>query len=114
MARKYLRKSEFRYYTNPKYLSKNGVPHPAYITAKYNKRYKFNVITHSKHFFNSDTKELERNPNHNRDKPKDERQSRISVSHWDKENYFSKDKLEYWRFTNKDKATVKKWNRKGK
>lgn len=114
MARKYLRKNEFRYYKNPKYLSKSGKPHVAHITAKYNKRYKFNVITHSRHFFDSETKELEKNPNRNNGEQADKRPSRVSKSMLDKEKHFSKEKLENWRFTKQDKVTVKKWNEKGK
>lgn len=79
MARKYLRKNEFRYYTKPEFSSKSGKPHVAHISAKHNKKYKFNVITHSKHFFNSPTKELKKNPNRNNDEQKDKRLSRVSI-----------------------------------
>lgn len=114
MARKYLRKNEFRYYTKPKYLSKGGKPHVAYISAKHNKKYKFNLITHSKHFFNSETMELKKNPNRNSDEQQDKRKSRVSVPLWDSEKYFSKDKLLYWRFDKQDKSALKKWNKKQK
>ena len=112
MARKYLWKNEFRYYTKPEYLSKGGKPHVAYITVKHNDKYKFNLITHSKTSFNSDTKELKKNPNRNKNGQKDKRPSRVSKPMWDKTKYFSKDKLLYWRFDKQDKAAIKKWNKK--
>ena len=114
MARKYLRKNEFRTYSRPEYSSKSGKAHPAYITAKHNKRFRFNIITHSKTFFDAETKELSKNPNRNADKPKDKRKSRISVPKWDNEKHFSKETLKNWRFDKKDKVAVKKWNRKNK
>ena len=113
MARKYLRKNEFRYYFKPEFLSKSGKPHVAYITVKHNDKYKFNLITHSKKFFDSETKELTKNPDRNNG-VKDKRPSRVSVPRWDKTKYFSKDKLSYWRFDKQDKSAIKKWNKKGK
>ena len=35
MGKKYLRKNEFRNYNNPKYLSKSGEPHKAYISVRH-------------------------------------------------------------------------------
>ncbi len=112
MARKYLRKNEFRYYNKPEFSSKSGEPHPAHITAKHHKKFKFNLITHSKTFFNSETKELTKNPNRNPDGLKDKRKSRVSKPMWDKDKYFSEETLKNWRFDKKDKAAVKKWNKK--
>ncbi len=114
MARKYLRKNEFRYYTKPEYLSKGGKPHVAHISAKHNDKYKFNLITHSKTFFNSNTKELKKNPNRSNSGQIDKRPSRISVPRWDKIKYFSKNKLLHWRFDKQDKSAIKKWNKKSK
>lgn len=111
MARKYLRKNEFRTYSRPEFSSKSGKAHPAHITAKHHDKYKFNVIIHLKTFFNSETKELSKNPNRNPDGLKDKRKSRVSVPRWDKTKYFSTEKLENWRLSKKDKATVKKWNK---
>lgn len=110
--KKYLSKNEFRYYNNPKFLSKNGRPHPAYISARYKHKYKFNVITHSRKFFDEGTTNLEKNPEL---QSTDKRTSRVSVPRWDNVNQFG-DKLPkwYWRFTKKDKAKVKKVNRKNK
>ena len=114
MARKYLRKNEFRYYTKPEFSSKSGKPHVAHISAKHNKKYKFNVVTHSRHFFNSDTMELKKNPNRNNGEQKDKRKSRVSVPRWDSEKYFSQEKLKNWRFDRQDKSAITKWNKKHK
>lgn len=114
MARKYLRKNEFRYYTKPEFSSKSGRPHVAHISAKHNKKYKFNVITHSNYFFNSKTMALKKNPNRNNVEQQDKRKSRVSVSRWDSEKYFSKEKLSNWRFDKQDKSAIKKWNKKSK
>ena len=86
--KKYLRKNEFRFYTNPKTLSKNKKPHPVYISAKHKRKYKANVITHSPTFFDRNTEELNENPNRNKDKPNDNRKSRISISFWDLSDRF--------------------------
>lgn len=114
MAKKYLRKNEFRYYKKPEFSSKSGKPHVAYISARHNKEYKFNVITHSKHFFNSETKELKKNPNRNVGEQNDKRPSRVSVPVWDKTKYFSEEKVKNWRFDKRDKIAIKKWNKKRK
>lgn len=111
MAKKYLRKNEFRYYTKSEFLSKSGKPHVAYISAKHNDKYKFNVVTHSKTFFDFRTIELKKNPNRNFGGQKDKRPSRVSVVRWDKTKYFSNDKLKNWRFSKQDKVKLKKWNK---
>ena len=57
------RKNEFRYYINPKYLSKTGKPHTAHISVSHKNYYRFNVITHSGSFFGEKTEngiEIER------------------------------------------------------
>ena len=110
--KKYLRKNEFRLYENPDYLSKSKEPHPAYITARYKRKYKANVITHSKKFFGKDTLPLSENPNKNKDKYNYTKESRISVSFWDKDSNFSDEKLSGWRFSKIDKKRIKKWNKK--
>lgn len=109
--KKYLRKSEFRNYINPKYLSKSKLPHPAYISGRRKNNYKFNVITHSKTFFGSPTTLLSENPNRNKRKNVDKRKSRISVAMWENKNSFSSEKLTGWRFSKKDKKLIKKKNK---
>lgn len=111
--KKYLRKNEFRYYTNPNYKSKNGKPHPAYISARHGRKFKFNVITHTKTFFGKENMDLNKNPNR---LSNDKRTSRISVPQWDNDNNFSKTKLSKyeWRFDKSDKIALKKWNKKHK
>ena len=113
--KKYLRKNEFRFFTNKNYLSKKGDPHPAYISARQGHKFRFNVVTHTKTFFNEPTTPLSSNPNK---LSKDPRVSRVSVPRWanaNKEN-FSEERLSkhQWRFSKKDLSAVKKLNKKYK
>lgn len=112
--KKYLRKSEFRYYNRKEYLDKNGNPHPAYITVRNGHKYKFNVITHSKNFFGKPTEQLDKNPEIN-SKYKGKKESRVSISRWDNDNQFS-DKLpkNNWHLTKNDKKKIKKMNKRQK
>ena len=112
MKDKYLRKNEFRDYENPKYLSKSGKPHPAYITVKHKRKLRANVITHSSSFFGEETIQLKENPNRNENKSVDIRQTRLSKPFWDNEKNFSKTKKKGWRLSKKDKKSIKKWNKK--
>jgi len=111
--KKFLRKNEFREYKNSKYLTKSGNPHPAYISGRKGHKYQFNVITHSPTFFGKETKPLEKNPNRG---SSDQRTSRFSVKAWDNDDKFSKEKLpkNLWRLSKKDKAKIKKSNKKQK
>lgn len=112
MKKKYLRKNEFRDYTNPKHLSKSGKPHKAYISLRYKDNYRFNVITHSNSFFGKKTEELNDNPNRNKNKPKDNRKTKISIPWWDNKKYFSEEKIKGWRFSKIDKKKIRKFNKK--
>ena len=112
MSKKYLRKSEFRYNTGPKVVRPDGKGHPTYISARYKNKYRFNVITHSDTFFDEPTHHLTVEPNRNR-KKKLKKTSRFSSPRWDNINYFG-DKLENWKLGKKDKAKIKKFNKKYK
>ena len=108
---KYLRKDEVRLYNNPKHLSKTGRGHPARITAKHKKAFKFNVFTHSDTFFGEPTLELADNPDKNPKDTIDKRPSRVSVPHWENEKSFSNHKLENWHLDKENKTAIKKWNK---
>lgn len=105
---KYLRKNEFHLHTNPKYFSKNKTPHVAYTTVKHGKMQRINVITHSKQFKNRRTKLLSSNPNKTTFSNK---KSRISVPFWEHERFLKKNPNGVWRFSNKERKQIKKFNR---
>ena len=113
MSKKFLRKDEFRFYKNKKFLSKSGEPHPAYIFARYGRKYKFNVITHSRSFFGESNMDLQKNPYR---LSTDRRTSRISVPRWDYDSNFSEERLHKkdWKFSRNDKIAIIKWNKKYK
>lgn len=108
---KYLTKNEFRLYNNPNHLSKEKRSHPAYINLRRGQFVRFNVITHSKSFFDEPTMELFANPNR---RSKDPRPSRISAPRWGHIGIFSSFRLpkQFWRISNDDLARVRKWNKK--
>ena len=111
MAKKYLRKSEFRMDLNPLHKNPKGENHPAYITAKYGHKYKANTITHAKIIDNENTLKLDKNPNIS---SKDKRQSRLSPPFWQSEKQFSKEKLSNFRFSKQEKKKIRKYNKKFK
>ena len=51
MDKKYLRKNEFRYDTNPRVRNKKNKGHVAYVSVIHGNRSKVNIITHSGSFF---------------------------------------------------------------
>lgn len=112
MAKKFLRKNEFRMDNNPKHFGKEGKPHPAYISGKRKHLFRANSITHSK--ITTEGKEnftIEENP----DKlSKDKRKTRISQPFWQHQNLFGKEKLSNFRFSNKTRKQIKKINKKYK
>ena len=109
MAKKFLRKNEFRIDYNPAHLGSNDEPHPAYITARKGHKYKANTITHSKSVNGFDTLDVGENPNK---KSKDKRRTRVSPPFWQNENQFGKEKLPNFRFNNQSKKKIKKYNKK--
>lgn len=111
MAKKYLRKSEFRIDYNPSHQGENKEPHPAYITAKKGHKYKANTITHARNVNGIDTLDVGENPNK---KSKDKRKTRISSPFWQNEKQFSKEKLPNFRFSKQSKKKIRKYNKKFK
>ena len=110
MAKKYLRKNEFRMDINPQHFGAEKQPHPTYISARYGHKFKGNTITHSK--FTTDGKEtfdIHENPDKT---SKDKRKTRISPPFWQSDKLFSDNKLDNFRFSNNTRARVKKINKK--
>lgn len=112
MSKKYLRKNEFRIDNNPSHYGENKKPHPAYITAKYGHKYKANNITHSRMTTDGQpTYTLSENPNK---LSKDKRNTRISPPYWQNTKQFSEEPLSNFRFSNKTRREIKKFNKKYK
>lgn len=112
MSKKYLRKNEFRIDYNPAHYGKNEEPHPAYITARRDHKYKANSITHSR--FTTDgfsTHKIDENPNK---LSKDKRQTRLSPPYWQNENLFGQEKLLNFRFSNETRKKIHTINKKHK
>lgn len=110
--KKYLRKNEFRMDNNPKHYGQNKKPHPAYITARYGHMYKANSITYSRRTSDGKlTYDVFENPNK---LSKDKRDTRISPPYWQKEEQFGTEKLSNFRFSNKTRKRIKKYNKKFK
>ena len=87
--------------------------HPAHAFAESNKKYKVNVITHSKRFFERKTNKLFDNPNKNNNQ-KDKRPSRLSIPKWlDKKNFVKKP-LKNWRMSKRNRALQRKINKRYK
>ena len=111
MAKKYLRKNEFRMDLNPAHRGSNGENHPAYISVRYGHKYKANTITHAETIDNKTTLKLDKNPNIS---SKDKRLSRLSPPFWQSEKQFSKEKLPNFRFSKQSKKKIRKYNKKFK
>lgn len=111
MSKKYLRKNEFRIDINTAHYGKDKRPHPAYITAKYGHRYKANSITHSRFVDGNSTFDVGENPNK---LSKDVRSSRVSRPFWQKDNMFSENRLKNFRFSNKSRKKIRKFNNRFK
>ena len=111
--RKILRKNEFRMDNNPKHFGAKQQPHPAYITARYGHMYKANSITHSRKTSDGKlTYDIFENPDKlSNDK---NRKTRISPSYWQNEKHFGVEKLSNFRFSNKTRKQIKKYNKKYK
>lgn len=106
---KYLTKNEFRLHTNPKYKSKNGKNHVAYVSLKSGNMYRVNAITHSKQYKNRRTKVVNENPHKN--SILDNRKTRISIPFWEHERYLKNKVKDVWRFSNKERKIINKFNR---
>lgn len=111
MAKKYLRKSEFRLDLNPAHQGKDKEFHPAYITARKGHKYKANTITHARFVEGFSTLCVGENPNK---KSKDKRRSRLSPPFWQNENQFGTEKLPNFRFSKQSKKKIRKYNKKFK
>ena len=109
--KKYLRKNEFRIDLNPEHRGSNGEPHPAYITARIGRKFKANTVTHARIVNGVETLALDENPNK---QSKDTRKSRISPPFWQGEKQFSKQKLPNFRFSNRSRKKIRKYNNKFK
>lgn len=109
MSKKYLRKNEFRYNTNPNVRRPDGKYHTAYVTAKHGHKSKINIITHSKSFYGKPTKEMYQNP----DRAKySDRKSRFSVPRWENDKYLKDFPKGFWKIHNEDKKAIRKYNKK--
>ena len=100
--------NEFRVHTNPKFFNKHKKGHIAYATLKRGRRYRINVITHSKSFKNKRTRRLPCNP-HKIGNPKDK--SRISIPFWEHEKYLVNKVSDFWHFTRQERIFIKKHNK---
>lgn len=108
MAKKYLRKSAFKYNTHPSVLKRNGKGHVSYVTAKRKKQSKVNIITHADTFFGSPTKVLLDKPEksgHNLKK------SRFSIPVWVGDSYLQPPKG-IWKMSHRDDRGIRKANKK--
>lgn len=110
--KKYLRKNEFRIDYNPKHFGVKEKPHPAYISAKCGHKYKANSITHSRKTSDGKlTYDVFENPNK---LSNNKRITRISPPYWQNEKQFGSEKLSNFRFSNKTRKQIKKYNKKFK
>lgn len=108
MAKKYLRKSAFKYNTHPSVLKRNGKGHVGYVTAKRKKQSKINTITHSAMFFDSPTKLLLDKPEKS---SKNKKPSRFSEPRWISDSYLQEPKG-IWRMSHRDDRRIRKANKK--
>lgn len=111
MSKKYLRKNEFRMDLNPAHYGKKEKPHPAYITAKRGHKYKANSITHARFVNNKPTKDFGENPNKTNKLNKDLRVTRLSQPFWQNATQFSEVKLTNFRFSNRTRKKIRKYNK---
>jgi len=109
MAKKYLRKNEFRLDLNSEHYNKNERPHPAYITARYGHKYKANSITHSRTIKGVKNYDIFENPNQN---SRDKRITRISPPFWQNENLFGSERMKDFKFSKQTRRKIKKFNKK--
>lgn len=109
MGKKYLRKNEFRYNTNPNVKRKDGKFHIAFVSAQKGHKKKINIITHSKTFFGKPTLVLSNNPNKSKF---DKRPSRASIPVWETDNNLKDKAKGVWVMSKKDKYKIKKFNKK--
>lgn len=107
--KKYLRKNNFRYNTNPNVLNLHNEGHTAFITAKHGHKAKINIITHSKEFYGMPTKELSQNPNKANPSKK---KSRYSIPVWENEKYLKDNAKGYWKISKRDNKQIRKDNKK--
>lgn len=107
--KKYLRKNNFYYNTNPKIKNPQGEGHMFYGSAKHGHRVKGNIITHGKTFFGKSTYPLSKNPNR---ESTDKRPSRYSIPYWEKDKYLVKPDKGYWKMSKADRIAIKKTNKK--
>ena len=109
IPKKFLRKNEFRYNSNPNVKNPKGEGHIAYITVKHGKKSKINLITHGKTFYGEPTVMLSVNPNRSSTDP---RPSRFSVPRWEN-NYYLKDYPKHgnWKMSKLDRKKIKKFNK---
>ena len=108
MDKKYLRKNEFRYDTNPRVRNKKNKGHVAYVSVTHGNRSKVNIITHSGSFFGESTKELSKNPQIDK---KDKRKARVSVPRWEENRHIQGKPFGTWHLTKKDRSMIRKINR---
>ncbi len=104
-----MRKNEFRYDTSPDVKRKDGRGHVVYLTARKGKKYKTNVITHSKTFYGEPTEKLTQNPNL---KSNDKRISRFSVPVWKNESSLIPANKGDWKMSRMDRRKIKRCNQK--
>ena len=116
MADKYLRKSEFRYHSNPRYFNSSGRGHVAYVMVKHGNMYRINAITPSKHFKNHKTVKLPVNPKKvlsaNGSYQPDSSTSYISIPFWEHKRYLKSKPFGVWKFSKSDKKFIRKHNKK--
>ena len=109
ISKKYLRKNEFRYNTNPAVKNPRGKGHTVYVSARRGKQYKTNVITHAKAFYGEATTPLKQNPE--RSKPSG-RVSYFSVPRWEQEQFLKNKPKGVWKLSKADRIAIKKFNKK--
>ena len=110
--KKFLTKNEFRIDLNPSHMGKDKVAHPAYITGRKGHKFYANGTTHSTYTkYGEPTYDFGENPNKNNAQT-DKRKSRITLPFWQSDKLFSKDKLNNYRYSNKTRREIKKFNKK--
>ena len=90
---------------NPK-----GQGHVAYVTVRYGKKSKINIITHAQSFYGQPTELLSINPNRT---SQDKRPSRFSVPVWESNKYLQNyPKTGFWKMSKQDRIKIKKFNKR--
>lgn len=109
---KYLTKNEFRFDLNKKHFGQNKKPHPAYITARWKHMYRANSVTHARRTTDGfETLVIDENPNK---LSKDKRPTRLSRPYWQNSSKFSNYTLKNFRYSNKSRKEIHKFNKKFK